>query len=306
MTASQARIIDPILTGLVLGYKNAAYVGEALFPRVSVGQRAGKIVQFNKEDWRLPNSRRAPGTKVGTVDVNYGNNQYALEDHNLDGKVPIELMQEANAVPHINLQKRAINKVQRQLSTRLEFDQAALARTAGNYGAQIITYNGASSWKNAAATPINDVLNARNVVQASIGVFPNTLVLSNDAYVALQEHQTLIDRLKYTSADSVTVELIARLMQVEKVVVAAALYTDDSGVSQKIWGQDAILAYVAQGAEDNEEPSYGFTYTLNGYPNAEESWYDRDVKSWRCPYNDCRAPQLTGIAGGYLLQNAGQ
>jgi hypothetical protein len=311
MTNAQARVIDPILTNLALGYSNAAFVGEALFPRVYVGQRAGKIIVFDRNDYRLYNSRRAPGANVETVDVGYGSGSYALEDHNLDGKVPIENMQEAAAVPNINLQRRAVRKVQRALGTRLEVDQGNLARASGAYGSQLITYNGSTSWKNSAATPLVDVATARQVILAATGVYPNTLLMSDTAFDALRFHASITDRLKYTSARSVTTETLAELFQVEKIVVGAGTYIDENGAAQKIWGNDAILAYVAQGSSleadgDNSEPSFGYTYTLRGYPNAENPWWDGNVKSWRVPYNDVRAPLLTGLASGYLFQNAGQ
>lgn len=311
ITTSQARVVDPILTSLALGYSNAAFVGSALFPRVFVGQRAGKIIVFDRNDFRLYNSRRAPGANVETVDVGYGSGSYSLQDHNLDGKVPIELMQDAQAVPNINLQHRAIRKVQRALGVRLEVDQGNLARASGAYGAQLITYSGGTSWKNAGATPLNDVAAARQAILVSTGIYPNTLLLSDTSFDALRFHASIVTRIQYTSAGSVTTDTLAQLFQVDKIVIGAGTYVDENGVAQRIWGNDAILAYVGQGSSlqgdgDNSEPSFGYTYTLNGYPNAETPWWDGNVKSWRCPYNDCRAPLLTGLASGYLFQNAGQ
>jgi hypothetical protein len=307
LSLAQARVVDPVITNAVAGYKNAAFMGLNLFPRCPVQQRGGKIIVFDRNDWRLYRSQRAPGTKVLTVDVNYGSQPFALADHNLDGLVPIELLQDAQAVPGINLLTRAVNKVQNALALRLEYDQAAIARTSGNYGSQVITYNGSTSWKNTAATPLNDIAAARQAILAATGTYPNTLILSDTAFDALRFHASLISRLQYTSSNSVTPDLIARLSEVPNVYVGAPTYMDDTNTVQRVWGNDAILAYVAPASSaDAYEPSFGYTYTLSGYPNAETPWYDLSTRSWRVPYNDSRMPVLTSIPAGYLFQNAGQ
>ena len=62
MTNAAARVIDPILTEVAQGYKNADMVGMALFPYVPVAQRGGKIITFGKEAFRLYNTGRTPGS----------------------------------------------------------------------------------------------------------------------------------------------------------------------------------------------------------------------------------------------------
>ena len=71
MTPSQARVIDPILTTAAQGYQNAEFVGAALFPAVAVQQRGGKIVSFNKEDFRLYATGRTPGANTKRVSFGY-------------------------------------------------------------------------------------------------------------------------------------------------------------------------------------------------------------------------------------------
>ena len=44
LTPAQARVVDPVLSNVAQGYRNAELVGDALFPFVPVLQRGGKIV----------------------------------------------------------------------------------------------------------------------------------------------------------------------------------------------------------------------------------------------------------------------
>ena len=67
LSLSQVRVIDPVLTQLAQGYKQSGMVGPALFPKVNVGQRAGKILTFGKEDFMLYASGRAPGENTKRI-----------------------------------------------------------------------------------------------------------------------------------------------------------------------------------------------------------------------------------------------
>ena len=130
MSLSAARVVDPVLTTAARGYVNPSFIGRYLFPTVQVGQRAGKVISFGKEAFRLYVTQRAPGQNVGRIQYGYLSNPYALVDHALAGVVPVELMQEANAVPGIDLGIGAINVVQQAIGMRLEIEQATLARNA--------------------------------------------------------------------------------------------------------------------------------------------------------------------------------
>lgn len=103
MSGSAVRVVDPVLTEVARGYRNAAYVGSALFPRVPVGVRGGKIIEFGKESFRQYNTARAPGSKVVVAQFGYTGQSYALTDHAISGLVPIEHLEDASQTPGIDL-----------------------------------------------------------------------------------------------------------------------------------------------------------------------------------------------------------
>ncbi|MCA1944539.1 MAG: hypothetical protein LDL30_04530, partial [Desulfovibrio sp.] len=178
MTASQARVIDPILTNVARGYTNGTMVGMRLFPPVPVGARGGKIVQFGRENFRRYATARAPGTTVATVQYGYAGESYSLTDHGLAGLVPVELLEDAAAVPGIDLARGAIRMVQDVVALNLEAEQAALARNAANYAvSNKATLSGATQWSHADSDPVKAVETAKEVVRAAVGVRPNTMVI---------------------------------------------------------------------------------------------------------------------------------
>jgi hypothetical protein len=309
LSVSQARVIDPILSTAAQGYSNSELVGSALFPYVPVGMRGGKIITFNKEDFALYNTGRVPGANTRRVQYGYSGASFALESHSLEGTVPVEILQEANAVPGIDLGNNAVNRTQNIISLRLESAQATLATTAGNYSASNkITLAGTSQWSDFIAgvsDPIKDVEVAKEAVRKQIGKKPNTIVMGAAVIAMLRMHPKVLDRIKYTGRDIATVELLASLFGVKQVLVGEAVYVDAAGAMNDVWGKSVVIAYTEVGGlAAMGAPTFGYTYRLNGYPMVETPYLDRNSKSWIYPVTDEVAPVIAGALAGYLISAA--
>lgn len=306
LSPSQARVVDPILTEVARGYKNAEMVGDALFPEVPVDQRGGKIIEFRKEDFRLYATGRTPGSNTKRVQYGYDGTAFALEQHALEGTVPFEIMQEANAVPGIDMARVAVMKTQNIIALRTEKSQADIARDANKYAASNkVTLAGASQWNDPASDPNKNIEDAKQAVRGLIGRRPNTVMISAKVFASLTLHPDIIDRIKYTGRDVVTPELLASLWGVKRVVVGDAVYLDNADAMQDVWGKDVVVAYTEVGAlRDMGLPSYGYTYRLRGYPIVEVPYQDRNAKSWVYPVTDELSPVMAGAVAGYLIQSA--
>lgn len=309
LTPSQARVIDPILSTVAQGYKNSELIGSALFPIVPVGTRGGKIITFGKEDFALYNTSRAPGANTRRVQFGYSGASFALESHSLEGQVPIELMEEGQAVPGIDQGSIAVYKTQNIIFSRLEYAQATLATTPGNYGAaNKVTLSGTSQWSDltsGVSDPIKDIETGKEAVRKQIGRRPNTIVMGPSVFAMLKMHPKVIDRMKYTGRDIATPELLASLFDVKRVIVGEAVYTDGAGVMQDMWGKYVVVAYTEMsGVADAGSPTYGYTYRLRGYPMVEQSYQERNSKSWIYPVTDEVAPVIAGASAGYLISGA--
>lgn len=306
MSGLAVRVVDPVLTEVARGYRNAAYVGSALFPRVPVGVRGGKIIEFGKESFRQYNTARAPGSKVVVAQFGYTGQSYALTDHAISGLVPIEHLEDASQTPGIDFGSGAVRFAQDIIALRLEIEQATIARTAASYGANNkATLSGTSQWSHASSTPITAIEDAKEAIRTQTGVRPNTLVVGPKVFAALKVHASIVDRIKYTSREVATPELLAGLFGLDRVVVGDAVYQDAAGTIADAWGKDAVLAYTniaplaSMGA-----PSYGYTYQLRNYPLAESPHYNSDHRSWMYPVADSVAPVIAGADAGFLWTNA--
>ena len=212
-------------------------------------------------------------------------------------------------MPGINLATTAIAKVQAIIALRLEKAQADLATNAANYAASNkTTLAGTSRWSDlttGVSDPVNDIEVAKDAVRQQIGREPDTVTLGASVLVKLRQHPKIIDRIKYTGRDVPTLELLASLFGVQRVLVGKAVTATDAGVFSDVWGKSVVVAYTAMGTlADQGQPTYGYTYRLGGYPMVEQPYMDRNTKSWVYPVTDEVAPVIAGASAGYLISSA--
>lgn len=304
-TLAQRRVIDPILSNVVQGYRHPEHIGHNLFPRVPVQVAGGKIIEFGKESFKLYSTSRAPGTAFKRMQFGYEGKDYVLENHGLEVPVPREHLRDAAQVPGIDLASRALNSVMSVTSLTLEKAQADLARNAANYdNDHKVTLTSTDQWDDEASTPIADIEAAKEAIRASVGVYPNVMEISAKAFAALKEHADLLEKIKYTQRGVVTADLLAVIFDLDKVVVGKAIAFADDGSTIDVWGKDVVLAYVPPSINGREEPSYGYTYTMEGHPLVEVPYWEDSTKSWIYGVGYERAPVLSGITSGFLIVDA--
>lgn len=305
-----AAVVDPILSTHARGYRNSTFISADLFPRVSIPNRSMRTIRFGKESFRLLNTRRAPGADRKRIQYGYADDPVSLAQDSLEAVVPVEHQQEAEAVPGIDLAAGAVNMVLDVLDLTLEVDSAKLARDASKYDANHkLALVGGDRWTNDNSDPKGDIDAAKEAIRRSVGRYPNTLALGPNAANALKNHPKIKEQFKYTSKDSISVEMLAAYFDVKKVVVGAAVYlpetSDDSALANDVWGDDAIIAYVPELGNNFQVPSYAYTYELLGYPQVNKPYFEDRNGSWIYPTTIERRATITGSEAGFLIQNAG-
>lgn len=305
LNSSTARVIDPVLTGIAQGYVHAQRVGNVLFPPVPVPASGGTVIEFGRESFVNYNSKRAPGGDVMRIQFGYEGKPFALENYALDTPIPREFVRDAEVVPGIDLGKQAVNTLMQSFTLTLEIQQAALATDPANYDSNKLTLIGGDRWDDDASDPISDWEMAKEQVRGTAGIEPNRAIIGSKVFNALKRHPKIIERFKYVSAESITAIMLAGLLDLEKLAVGKATYVDaqNPGAGFKdCWGNAAVLGYIPSQDQSMTQPSYGYTYTLNGHPFAEAPRWDGDSRSWIYGMSYERVPVLTGIASGFLFQ----
>lgn len=306
LNTNTARVVDPVLSAIAQGYVHAQRVGHTLFPAIEVLQRGGTVIEFGRESFVDYKTRRAPGADVANIQFGYEGKPYSLSQYSLDVPIPREHMEEALAVPGIDLGMRAVNTAMDSLTLSLEIEQAELAGNPASYSAaNKLALAGAAKWDDEASDPMGDIDAAKDQVRTTCGVEPNRMVISNKGFRALKRHPKVMERFKYTTAESITAKMLAGLFDLDELNVGKTTYVnegDADGDFKEAWGNFACLAYVPTQDAALQQPSFGYTYTLKGHPFVEPPRWEGGKRSWVYGVTYERRPVLTGIASGFLFQ----
>ena len=306
-TTGQARVVDPILSAVARGYRSPkASIASILFPLVTVGQRAGRIIAFGADDFKLVSTKRAPGANTKRVQFGYASDPYSLVDYRLEGSVPMELQEEAQAVPGIDLSSNAVQRVQNVMALEREHAASQLARGAANYAASNKeTLSGTSQWSHASSDPFTDIMDAKEVIRSKTGEKPNVLTLGPKVLTAVRTHPKVLDRLS-TASDRppATLQQLQALFELQQIVEGEAVYHDGTQF-QDVWGKDAILAFTTPASmQEMGSPNYGYTYQLAGRPMVQEGYFDDNSNTWYYPVTDAYQPVFAGPTAGFLFTDA--
>ncbi len=233
--------LDMALSNYAKGYRNNQLVTDLLFPRVPVTRQTDKYWKFGREAQQLTNKTlRAPGSPAERIRFTLSNDSYFAQSHALSDVVPDE---DKKSYTLGDLNQTAVEIMQQKLMLDREARAAALATTVGNYGTNVLPLAGASQWSNAASDPIGVIETAKTQI-LSTGSAANLLVLGRATSVALRKHASIVDRFKYTAGGVVTVQQLATLFGVDRVVEANAIKDNGDGTQTYLWGNVAILCYV--------------------------------------------------------------
>jgi hypothetical protein len=260
------------------------FIADKVFPNIPVAKASDRYYVYPRDAWnRIDAKPRAPGSESAgsgwEVDNTpfYSTTVYAIH-HDVDDQV------RANADAVLNLDRDAAEYVSRQLTLKKEklwTDEffttgvwtGAVGTNGGADGADLSGDNtgaGANQfkrWDQSGSTPIQDVWKQLVGIAGKTGFRPNTLVFSPNTLNSLVNHADVLDRIKYTQRGIATVDILAGLFNVERVLVPwVSENTAQEGATLAqafMYGKNAMLCYSAP-APSLMQPSAGYTFSWTG------------------------------------------
>lgn len=306
LSRSQSRLVDPVLSQVAHGYSNQELAGHHLFPSIHVGSTGAKIMKFGKEGFVLYATARAPGSRTARVQYGFATDPISLRQDALEAQVPRERWRDTINAPTIDHGGRAVKNVMRSISLGSEHEQAQLAQDANNYAAANKITLGAPTdyWDDPSADILGQVEDGKDAIADKIGHDPNVLLLPRAVYRKAKKNTAVKEQFKHTSGRSITIEMLQEYFEVEKIIVANTLMAANKDAAlTRMWNK-IVMGYVPPESErDQEVPSYGYNYVLEGHPLVEEPYYEKQTKSWIYPTEVEQRPYLTGMDAGYLINN---
>lgn len=264
-TASDVHVDRP-LTNVSLAYIQQAsdFIATQFAPIIPVDRKTDTYYTYTKNDWFRDEAQlRADGVPSAGSGYGLSTAQYSCDVFAFHKDIGPQAM--ANADPAINLEREAAMLVTQRMLIRQERQWATDCFAASIWGTDSTPSNLWSDY--AASDPIGDVETGKRTVLVNTGFLPNTLVLGYDVFIKLKNHPDIIDRIKYTSAETVTLDVLARYFEVDRVMVAKAVYASnnegETAAYSFVHGKHALLAYVAPNP-GLMTPSAAYTFVWRG------------------------------------------
>lgn len=267
--------IDAILTNISVAYmqQQENFVATRVFPIVPVDKQSNKYFKYTKNDWFRDEAQvRADATESAGGGYNLSTDTYNALVWAFHKDIGDQTR--ANADAPINLDREGTEFVTSRLLLRQEIDWQQNFFTTSVWGTDVAGVAGTPTsgefkqWSDYVnSDPIEDVEAGKEKILSTTGFMPNTLVLGYQVFRKLKNHPDLVDRIKYTTSDVITEQIMARLFGVDRVMVTKSVKaTNNEGGAEAysfVHGKAAMLCYSAPSA-GLLQPSAGYTFAWTG------------------------------------------
>jgi hypothetical protein len=323
MNLDQVRIIDPVLTQLAQGYKNAEGVATFFAPAVSMNVRAGRTLVFGKEAFAAQNFLRAPGTNIQKIQNQFGTRSFSLRQEAISWEIAEEVASEAkNGAAQIDLRQYAAKDAANRLMQSWEVQVATIVTDDTQYEPGNVldlgSYNGGADQFTAPTSDIEVLMDqAKEQVRSQIGIYPNKMVISPDAFNALKRNKRIRDFMQ--RGVLVDEKTLAQIFGLDEIRVARRLKLNQAtGALENIYSNIAVLFYHPSASTDGfmpaldanyGNPAFAYTYTLSGYPIATPERFNVDRRVFTGDILVERSFELVGMGetghcgSGFVFKN---
>lgn len=299
------RIVDPVLTTVARGHKNAEFIGEKLFPIVEMDKEGGTIPTFGKGVFGVYETRRAPGAESNImVREGMGSQDIVLDEHDL--AYPVDYREQNESI--FNEEAKAARRATAGIELRREVYAALLAQDHSLYGGRIKSFAKGKGWGADGADPLRDIETGMDAVRKLTGNRPNVITMGASVMSLLRYHPAIQAAIGSNERKRITEQVLQDLLNVSQVLVGGAVTQTPDGKSiGDLWKDNMMLHYVAPqvadaSSADEYQPSFGYTFRRKGAPVIDT--YDSvggKVKNIR--YTDIYKVAVVGSDNGYLLTN---
>jgi hypothetical protein len=277
-TGSQIHVDRP-LTNISIAYMwergTAPFglVADRVFPVVGVPKRSDVYYTYPKGAWFQGGSaKRGPGTESKGVNYRLSTDSYFCDVWALHKDVPWQ--DEANADVPLNLREDAAKFVTQNMLIQREIEWASKYFTTGVWATDKVGGTDFDKWSvYSSSDPGETIEEYKKLVERTTGFAPNTLVVGRDVHSKLKYHPLIKDQYKHTSDSSITPQMIARVFEIDRYMVAGGIRNTaeqtigtetDTGFEFVVGSDDALLVY-SNPNPGLMMPSGGYTFSWTSY-----------------------------------------
>lgn len=289
--------VNQLLSNVSVQYKNSEYIWDKVFPQVPV-MKDTDLYRVYDRNFRIPETKRAAKGVAREFQFEVSTASYALEQHALKEYVGVD---EEENYDQGSLQVDTTENLTDAIYRRIEDTVAALFTTT-NWSLNVsLAATAAWSLNTISSDPIPVVDTAASTIIANSGKTPTFMVLPRNGFIAVKNHVSVLDRVKYTSSE-LSESMIAGLFSVSELLVPTAVKdTAVEGVAPSIsnfFGNMAFLGWKP-GSAGLKTPSCGYTF-IKSTPRVR-SWFDNERNATAIEVEVKFQPKVVASLTGYLI-----
>lgn len=292
--------VNQLLSNVSVQYKNSEYIWDKLFPQIPVMKDTDYFRVYDRV-FKIPETKRAPKALAREFSFEFSLSSYALEQHALKDYVGVD---EEENNDQGSLKVDATENLTDAIYRKLE-DMAASLFTSTNWSLNVSLSTAQQfSLNSITSDPIATYDTATTVIINNSGKTPNFAVLPRDGYVAVKNHVSVLDRVKYTSS-LVTAEMLKGLMGFSELLVPTAVKdTAAIGLTPSIspfFADFSFVGWKPQSGGGIKTPSCGYWF-IRSQPRTR-SWFDEERNATAIEVEIKAVPKIVASLTGYLIKD---
>lgn len=251
-----------------------SFVADEVLTPAYVPKKQFKKYQYDLSNYRLTNGKAS--SKAEAVKVDYGvfTSSAEADLYKYSADVDPQDARDSDDVVADNDQDAALTCMERALIQKESVVMTKIT-TAANYPSSLkATLASGSRWSDVGGDPVGDIKTGKLAVRGICGRMPNALLTTVEGLEALKINEALKDRVKYTSAQALTEDIIKNLLGIDELIVAKAQYNGnmEGNATQSlsnILGNFAVL-FVKDSNQMRRTVCLGRTFYVTGGGSASQ------------------------------------
>ena len=310
--------IDAVLTNISTAYMQEKdnFIADKVFLPLGVKKKSDIFYKYSKNDFNTDQMTvRADGVESAGSSYGLSTDTYTANVYALHQDLGDQLM--ANADDPLDPRRDATIWLTQKALIRKDVQLAADAFATSIWATDITGTASTTSatqviqWSNfTTSNPIADIEDARYIVLMNTGQEGNVFVMGYKVFKILKQHPDIIDRIKYTTSEVPTEDLLAKLFGFDEVIVAKAVYNKagegQTGVFNYITGNTALVLHRPDSA-GVLVPTAGYQFHWEGVSQGIgdqigiKTWYNQDRSATRVEAQIAFTNKIVGTDLGYFF-----
>lgn len=253
--------VDQLLSNVSIKYAPTGLIAMQVFPEVPV-KKDSDLYRIYTRNFRIPETKRANKGLAKEHQFEVTTSSYNLEMHALKDYVSDNDMDNYDVS---DLKADTTEELTEKILLRMEKTVADLMTTTSWSLGVSLAAGSAFTDNTTTSNPIPIFDTAATTVINNSGFVPNMAVIPRGTFIAIKNHVSVLDRVKYTSKE-MTPDIMKGLFNLNEILIANGAYDSAAqGATSSIgaiWGSHVLVAYKPD-SPSPLKPSSGYIFRKN-------------------------------------------